>query len=202
MHGQRAASHTARAEADANFAFRLALPAPSKFDRRLSLRLHEIGQHRAHPPRLDEAIGDVIDLHRGRQHAATQTGHLLDGEETRGIRIIIVANLQILTQGAIDIVGPLHMTGGAHAHLDRMPPRGLETKLGIEARHPRHVSRGDGGCRREVPQRRLGQIVRLLLNRTQQRHQMVGLPADGLDQGIYIGQRDFCGIAHGFSPKQ
>lgn len=164
------ARHAARAEADAHFAHRHALLFGARLARdAVGFVFEEVGNHVRDGVGLHVAVGGLVDLHGGREGAATKARHLLHGEESVGIGVALLDS-KIVQHRFIDRLGTLHMAGRAIADTDHMPADGRPPKLREERRHALDLRRGDRRDFAHAPQRLFRQMLERLLHRLQDRN--------------------------------
>jgi hypothetical protein len=137
-----------------------------------------VAQHGADARGCDVRIDGLVDLNRDRQHAAAQTGHLLDGELAARIGVFAGGDVQFAQEGLIGAFGAFHMAGGAHAHFDAVTARGPQAELSVEGCDAGDVGFADARFLREIGQSFGGKIVVGVLQGLQKGDQMgpIGSP--------------------------
>ena len=150
----------------------------------------ELVQDLTHPAWLHMSEDFLVNLHHGRQGTASEARHLLDGVESVGSGDVIALQLQLASEGIIDVVGTLHMARCADADLDDMFAVGNHPQLRIECRHTDEL--GTVNVRQLIQTvERIGrQIVELLLNGLQERDDMFTPRTNPVDDGIRLAIYD------------
>ena len=84
--------------------------------------LEKIGQHFGHRDWSNVAVCNAVDLNDRRKRATAQAGNFLDSEQALAIGILALIDFQLPFQCILNQSGTLHMTRGAMANLDNVPP--------------------------------------------------------------------------------
>lgn len=190
VHVPAALGDTAGTEADADFAQLAVWGHRLGTARRGALGLlpgkivQYVGDHRGGEP----PIGDAVDLHHGGQRAAAQAGHLLDREESLGVRVVARGDFQAALECVLDQLRAFDVTGCAVADIDDMAADRAMPELGIKRRHAHNRRRRDIG-QLANPLDRLGRHVAIVrLDRLQDRDHDLAAAAQPLDGLIDKGE--------------
>ena len=132
----------------------------------------------------------LVNLHHGRQGTASEARHLLDGVESVGSGDVIALQLQLASEGIIDVVGTLHMARCADADLDDMFAVGNHPQLRIECRHTDELGTVNVRLLIQTVERIGRQIVELLLNGLQERDDLFTPRTNPVDDGIRLAIYD------------
>jgi hypothetical protein len=108
------------------------LPAPHPAPNGTGLStpgLEKVSKHKRDLLGLQETVGEVVYLNYRGQHAAAQTSHLLDSEQTLGIGIIVFCDAKMAAKGIEDRVSSLYVAGRPDTDPHGVSSRGLHPEV-------------------------------------------------------------------------
>ena len=148
----------------------------------------------AHLVGREVSVCHVVDLHHRGQRATSEARDLFYGEVTRRVGVLFGTQVQMLFNRLLNVRGAADVTRGAVANAHAMLPRGLVAELCVKRRDAEDRRRGDPRDLTDVLQRFGRQVVVVLLDVLQDRHDSVRPVAVASDRVLHRAQID---LRHG-----
>lgn len=142
------------------------------------------------------AVGVLTDAHGWSEHAAAQAGDFFQGEDTLGIRVLLVRYLQLVAKFGARIGGPPDVTGRADANLDEVFSRRSRAEAWIKGDDTGQIRGRDGSVVQYQAEGLRRQVAEALLNGEKDRDQGVGVGSPGGDNVFDVFPVD---VVHGRS---
>ena len=141
--------------------------------------------------RLHMAVGYMVNLNRGRERAAAETGHPLHGKPAVPVRVLALAQLQRFGERIEYRGGALDMARRAVAYPDRVFPHRPPPEPREERRDALEGRRRNVRDFTDPRKRRVGKVAEPVLQRVENRYHGLFAVTDLRHQAVNIGYAEF-----------